>query len=96
MATRLDAFSGANTAAAEALAGLTALPQGADDNPAALRASGWVIRRKSVTILRAVSEPATLRRAIPARTAGAPGFIGFGNPLPGHRAPETGGQAAGD
>jgi len=67
---------------------VTAPPEGADDDPDALRSTPWLIRRQAVTTLPAVSGLATLRRAIPPRGDAAPGFVGFGDPLLGYRAPD--------
>ncbi len=67
---------------------VTAPPEGADDDPGALRATDWLIRRQAVTTLPAVAGLTTLRRPIPPRGGAAPEFVGFGDPLLGYRAAE--------
>ena len=71
---------------------VTSPPQGADDDPAALRATDWLIKRQAVTTLPAVSGLATLRRAVAPRISDAPSFVGFGDPLLGYRAPGVAGD----
>lgn len=62
-------------------------PSGADDDPAALRATPWLIRRQAVTTLPTVAGLRTLRRPVPAADDAGPSLIGFGDPLLGYRAP---------
>jgi CHAT domain-containing protein len=74
---------------------VTEPPEGRDDDPDALRGTAWMIKRQAVTTLPAVAGLRTLRRPFDARDGGAPGFVGFGDPLLGYRArqndlPQTG------
>ena len=62
-------------------------PEGADDDPAALRATPWLIRRQAVTTLPTVAGLRTLRNPRAAPASEEPRLIGFGDPLLGYRAP---------
>jgi CHAT domain-containing protein len=58
---------------------VTRPPEGADDDPADLRATPWMIRAHALTTLPSVEALAVLRRAAP--QVGAPlAFVGFGAP----------------
>ena len=59
---------------------VTEPPQGADVEPADLRATRWLIRRQSVVSLPSPGSLAALRRAQPARAPKLP-FRGYGAPL---------------
>ncbi len=58
---------------------VTAPPDGADDDPAAMRATPWLIRRHALTTLPSV-EALGVVRAMPPALAGRDAFIGFGDP----------------
>ncbi|MCU0899748.1 MAG: CHAT domain-containing protein [Cypionkella sp.] len=66
---------------------VTAPPQGADDDPAALRATPWLIRRQAITTLPTVAALRSLRRPVARDPQEAPRLVGFGDPLLGYRAP---------
>lgn len=54
-------------------------PEGEDDDPAALRASHWLIRDHALTLLPSVESLAVIRR-LPAPAPGRQAFLGFGDP----------------
>lgn len=61
-------------------------PDGADSDPAALRSTGWLLRRHALTTLPSVSALRALRRAAaPAVGAQSVPMVGFGDPLLGYR-----------
>ncbi|MCR8724202.1 CHAT domain-containing protein [Frigidibacter sp. ROC022] len=75
---------------------VTAPPEGDDSDPAALRATPWLVRSHALTTLPSVSALGVLRRAkapLP-RDPGASPFVGFGDPLLGYRLDQV--AAAGD
>lgn len=62
---------------------VTTPPEGGDDDPAALRDTGWMIARHALTTLPGVPALRALRHPQPApdRPEDAPLFVGFGNPV---------------
>lgn len=60
---------------------VTDAPQGADDDPAALAATPWLVRRHALVTLPAVSSLASLRRPAPRNPGGGALFIGIGAPV---------------
>lgn len=71
---------------------VTAPPQGADDDPQALRDTDWMLKRHALTTLPSVSALRVLRRPRPQleREAAASPFVGFGDPLLGYRLADAG------
>ncbi|MFN3822653.1 MAG: CHAT domain-containing protein [Pseudorhodobacter sp.] len=55
-------------------------PEGADDDPTALRATDWLIRRHALTVLPAVDSLRVIR-ALPPPRPDRLAFLGFGDPL---------------
>jgi CHAT domain-containing protein len=66
---------------------VTREPQGADDDPRALRDTEWMLKRHAITTLPSVSALRVLRRPHPPpqRRVDASPFVGFGDPLFGYR-----------
>ncbi|TNF18179.1 MAG: CHAT domain-containing protein [Rhodobacteraceae bacterium] len=62
-------------------------PEGDDTSPQALRATDWLLKRHALTTLPNVSALRALRQVARPRIeeAGAPSFVGFGDPLLGYR-----------
>jgi CHAT domain-containing protein len=56
-------------------------PQGADDDPAALADTAWLVRRHALVTLPAVSSLASLRRSAPRSQGGGVRFVGIGAPV---------------
>ncbi|MBL4918310.1 CHAT domain-containing protein [Szabonella alba] len=54
-------------------------PEGADDDPAAMRATPWMIRQHALTVLPAVDSLRVIRD-LPPPDAGRRAFMGFGDP----------------
>lgn len=77
-------------------------PQGADDDPAALAATSWLVRRHALVTLPAVTSLASLRRSVSRDPGSGVGFVGLGAPVlegpgavPAAGEPLAGGRAAG-
>lgn len=71
-------------------------PTGEDTSPQALRETDWLLKRHALTTLPNVSALRALRQVSRPKVqeAGAPSFVGFGDPLLGYRlAAEDGAQA---
>lgn len=91
----LVVFDGPLTSLPPALL-VASVPIGEDTSPQALRDTDWLLKRHALTTLPNVSALRALRQVSRPRVeeAGAPSFVGFGDPLLGYRlAAEDGAQA---